>query len=290
MILRSLLFVPADSEKKLAKAHTVRADALILDLEDSVSAEKRPKARALVREFLAQRHPQSLWVRVNPLGSDDFRRDLEAVVSGAPAGLVIPKPDGPQVLAAIAADLSEREAEAGFPPGAIKLMPVASETPTAVLSLADYRFPPPRLAALTWGAEDLSLALGASANREADGTFTAPYQVVRSLALIAAKAAGVEAIETLYADFHDTEGLLRMARTARRDGFSGMLAIHPDQVETINAAFTPGAEDLAHAKRVVAAFAAGAGVASLDGKMLDKPHLKQAERLLALAEALARRS
>jgi citrate lyase subunit beta/citryl-CoA lyase len=289
MILRSFLFVPADSEKKLAKAHTVPADALILDLEDSVAGQNREKARSQARAFLAERHPHSLWVRVNPAGSDDFRRDLDAVVPGTPAGLVIPKPDGPHVLAVIAADLGARESEAGLPQGAIKLMPLATETPAAVLSLADYRSPPPRLAALTWGAEDLSAALGASASREADGSFTAPYQVVRSLALIAAKAAGVAAIETLYADFRDAQGLLRIARAARRDGFSGMLAIHPDQVETINAAFTPSAEDLAHARRVVAAFADGVGVASLDGKMLDKPHLVQAQKLIELAELLARR-
>jgi citrate lyase subunit beta / citryl-CoA lyase len=283
MILRSLLFVPADSEKKLAKAVSSPADGLILDLEDSVAAENRPRARALAREFLGEKHPQSIWVRVNPLDSADFRADIEAVVPGAPAGLVIPKPDGPHVLNVIDAHLIALEVEAGLPERGIALLPVASETPIAALSLQDYRVKPPRLAALTWGAEDLSAALGAVTNRDESGAFLLTYKIVRTLCLIAAKAAGVEAIETLHADFRDTVGLERTARAAQREGFSGMLAIHPGQVETINAAFTPSAEDVEHARKVVAVFASGAGVASLDGKMLDQPHLKQASHTLELA-------
>lgn len=286
MILRSLLFVPADSEKKLAKARSSPADALILDLEDSVAAPNRPKARGLVREFLKDKHPQAIWVRVNPADSSDFHADIAAVVPGAPAGLVVPKPDGPHVLNIVDAHLLTQETEAGLPLGGIKLLPVASETPTAVLSLQDYRSPPPRLAALSWGAEDLSAALGASANRGEDGEFLLTYKIVRTMCLIAAKAAGVDAIETLHADFRDAKGLERTARAAQREGFSGMLAIHPDQVETINAAFTPSAADVEHARKVVAAFASGAGVASLDGKMLDQPHLKQAQHTLALAEQI----
>jgi citrate lyase subunit beta/citryl-CoA lyase len=289
VILRSLLFVPADSEKKLAKATSSPADALILDLEDSVATPNRAKARALVREFLKDKHPQAIWVRVNPVDSSDFHADIEAVVPGAPAGLVIPKPDGPHVLGIVDAHLLTLETEAGLPLGAIKLLPVATETPTAVLSLQDYRSPPPRLAALSWGAEDLSAALGASANRGEDGEFLLTYRFVRTLCLIAAKAAGVDAIETLHADFRDAKGLERTARAAQREGFSGMLAIHPDQVETINAAFTPSAADIEHAKKVVAAFASGAGVASLDGKMLDQPHLKQAQHVLDLAEQIRNR-
>lgn len=290
MILRSLLFVPADSEKKLAKAKDSPADALILDLEDSVAAANRPAARALVKEFLKDAQPQAIWVRINPLGSDDFIRDIEAVTASGPAGYVVPKPDGPHALNVIDAHLITRETQAGLPHGAIKLLPVATETPIATLSLQDYRSPPPRLAAMTWGAEDLSAALGAAGNRGPDGEFVFTYRVVRALCLIAAKAAGVPAIETLHADFRDVTGLERAARAAQREGFSGMLAIHPGQVETINAAFTPSAEDVAHAKRVVAAFAPGAGVASLDGKMLDQPHLKQAEHVLALAEQIETRS
>ncbi|HEY2032459.1 MAG TPA: CoA ester lyase [Rhizomicrobium sp.] len=289
MILRSLLFVPADSEKKLAKAKSSPADALILDLEDSVAAQNRPAARALVKEFLKDGHAQSIWVRINPLGSDDFIRDVESVVVSAPAGLVIPKPDRPQTLREIDNHISTRETKAGVAHGAIKLLPVATETPTAVLTLGEYRNPPPRLAAMSWGAEDLSAALGAATNRDENGEFLFVHKMVRALVLIAAKAASVDAIETLHADFRDTKGLERVARAAQREGFSGMLAIHPDQVETINAAFTPSDADVEHAKKVVAAFANGAGVASLDGKMLDQPHLKQAKHVLALSEAIAKR-
>lgn len=288
MILRSLLFVPADSEKKLAKAKSSPADALILDLEDAVAATNRPKARGLVQEFLKEEHAQSVWVRVNPVGSADYKLDL-AVVAGA-TGLVIPKPDAPDVLHMVDRNLAQIEARAGIAPGSTKLLPVATETPMAVFTLSDYaKAPPPRLAALTWGAEDLSAALGASGNRDENGEFFLTYKIVRSLCLIAAKAAGVEAIETLHADFRDRAGLERAARAAQREGFAGMLAIHPDQVEIINAAFTPSDADVAYARRVVEAFALGAGVASLDGKMLDQPHLKQAEHVLALSAAIAKR-
>jgi len=290
MILRSLLFVPADSEKKLAKAKSSPADALILDLEDSVAAQNRPAARALAKEFLKDKHPQSIWVRINPLGSEDFIRDVEALTACAPAGFVIPKPDGPQALNVIDAHLITRETQAGLAHGTIRLLPVATETPIAAMSLQDYRVRPPRLAAMTWGAEDLSAALGAAGNRGEDGEFLLTYRIVRSLCLIAAKAADVPAIETLHADFRDAKGLERAARAAQREGFSGMLAIHPGQVETINAAFTPSKDDVAHARRVAAAFASGAGVASLDGKMLDQPHLKQARHVLAMDEAIGKRT
>jgi citrate lyase subunit beta/citryl-CoA lyase len=286
MILRSLLFVPADSEKKLAKSKASPADALILDLEDSVAAENRPKARDMVREFLKDTHRQAIWVRINPLGSEDFIRDIEAVTASHPAGFVVPKPDGPHALNVIDAHLITRETQAGIAHGAIRLLPVATETPIAAMSLQDYRSPPPRLAAMTWGAEDLSAALGAATNRDESGEFLLTYKIVRALCLIAAKAADVPAIETLHADFRDAKGLDRAARAAQREGFSGMLAIHPDQVAVINEAFTPSASDIEHAKRVVAAFASGAGVASLDGKMLDQPHLKQARNVLAMDEAL----
>jgi citrate lyase subunit beta/citryl-CoA lyase len=288
MILRSLLFVPADSEKKLAKSKLSPADALILDLEDSVAPENRIKARGLARDFLKDTHRQSIWVRINPVSSPDFVADMEAVVASAPAGLIVPKPDGPQDLLKLDAHLMTLETKAGLPQRSIKLLPVATETPTAVLSLQDYRNAPPRLAALSWGAEDLAAAMGAATNRDDNGEFLFIHKMVRALVLIAAKAAGVDAIETLHADFRDTKGLERAARLAQREGFSGMLAIHPDQVEPINAAFTPSAADIEHATKVVAAFAGGAGVASLDGKMLDQPHLKQARHVIALAEALRR--
>ncbi|HWD26557.1 MAG TPA: CoA ester lyase [Rhizomicrobium sp.] len=287
MILRSLLFVPADSEKKLAKATTSPADALILDLEDSVAPQNRAKARGLVRDFLKDAHSQAIWVRINPVTSPDAYADMEAVVAGAPAGLVVPKPGGPQDLLTLDAHLIALETQAGLPQRSIRLLPVATETPAAVLSLKDYRSPPPRLAAMSWGAEDLAAALGAATNRDADGEFLFVHKMVRAMVLIAAKAAGVDAIETLHADFRDTAGLARAAHQAQREGFTGMLAIHPDQVAPINAAFTPSTDDIAYAEKVVAAFAsASTGVASLDGKMLDQPHLKQARHVLSLAEML----
>jgi len=286
MILRSFLFVPADSEKKLEKASASATDALILDLEDSVAAANKPKARGMAREFLQGRHAQSVWVRVNPVDTAEFAADIAAIVAGAPAGLVIPKPDGPQALHLANAHLITEETNAGLPQGGIKLLPVATETPTAVLSLADYRITPPRLAGITWGAEDLAAGLGAAANRDEHGEFLFTFRIVRTLCLMAAKAAGVDAIDTLHANFRDMAGLERAARAAQREGFSGMLAIHPDQVETINAAFTPSASDVEHAKKVVAAFASGEGVASLDGRMLDQPHLKQAQHILARANRL----
>ncbi|MGD0144646.1 MAG: CoA ester lyase [Rhizomicrobium sp.] len=290
MILRSFLFVPADSERKLAKAKSSRADALILDLEDAVAADKRPAARGLAREYLQSRTGTSLWVRVNPYGTEDCRRDLEAIVAAAPAGLVVPKPDSPDVLRALDKELTALEARHGLPLGGIAVMPVASETPVAALTLGEYRNPPPRLAAMTWGAEDLSAALGAATNRDNDGRFAFTYRMVRSMCLLAAKAAGVEPIDTLFADFRDTAGLEAYARAAQREGFTGMLAIHPDQVDPINAAFSPSVADVEHARRVVAAFASGAGVASLDGKMLDQPHLKQAHHVIARHEAIKSRS
>lgn len=287
MILRSMLFVPADSERKLAKARGSNADALILDLEDSVAPHNRPRARELVCELAktAAGSP-ALWVRINPVGSADCTADLDAIVASRPVGVVVPKPDSPDALRGLDVELSKRERAHGLQEGTIRVVPVATETPVAVLSLFEYRNTPPRLQALTWGAEDLSAVLGAATNRDESGEFAFTYKVVRSLCLIAAKAASVDAIETLHADFRDSAGLERVARAAQRDGFSGMLAIHPDQVDVINAAFTPSAEDVSHAGRVVAAFAGGAGVASLDGKMLDQPHLKQAQHILHMHEAL----
>lgn len=287
MILRSLLFVPADSERKLEKAKSCGADALILDLEDSVARTNRPRARELVREF-ARHVPAkpTLWIRINPVASADYRDDLEAVVAARPAGIVVPKPDSPETLVRLDTDLSVLERAHALPGRGIRVIPVASEAPAAALALPEYRNPPPRLHALTWGAEDLSAALGATTNREESGEFAFTYRLVRSLCLLAAKAASVEAIETLHADFRDFAGLARVARNAQREGFTGMLAIHPEQVKVINAAFTPSLDDVEHARRVVAAFANGAGVASLDGKMLDQPHLKQAEHVLALDAAL----
>ncbi|SMH32090.1 HpcH/HpaI aldolase/citrate lyase family protein [Mesorhizobium australicum] len=293
MIPRSLLFVPADSEKKLAKGLGSGADALILDLEDSVSLERKPVARDMAAAFLAENRGgegPALWVRVNPLAQGGLD-DLVAIVRAAPAGLIVPKPDGPSDLLSLGLMLDALERRDGIA-APIPLIPIATETPTAVLSLGDYaQVPVPRLAAITWGAEDLAAALGARANRGPDGALDLTYRLARSSCLLAAKAAGVAAIDTVWTDFSDAAGFAADCAAAAREGFSGRMAIHPNQVAVINAAFTPSAEEVAHAREVVAAFAAapGAGVVNLGGRMFDVPHLKQARALIAQAEAFAAR-
>lgn len=279
--MRSWLFVPADSERKLGRAAEAGADVLILDLEDSVVPDARPRARAMVGTFLGER-PGRTWVRVNPVGSADGLADLAAVVRHAPDGLVVPKAT-PDAMAVLSAQMDALEAREGLAAGAIALMPVATETPGAVLALPAYAGAGlARMVAMTWGAEDLAAELGAAGNR-AGGAWDEPYGTVRAWALLAARAAGVEPVETLWADFRDLAGLEADTRAAARQGFTGRLAIHPGQVPVINAAMTPDADAVAWAGRVVTAFAGGAGVASLDGRMLDRPHLRAAERVLARA-------
>ena len=293
MTLRSFLFVPGDSEKKLAKGEGSGADALILDLEDSVSAARKPLAREIVQAYLAARSGQrvaELWVRINPI-ADGGLDDLVAVVRARPDGVVVPKVNHPNELVHLShfIDALERRDGVVMP---IRFLPVATETARAPFGLAAYQdIVLPRLYGLTWGAEDLSTALGASSNKDAAGQFAFTYRMARSLCLLAANASGVAAIETLYADFRDDTGLRADCAEASKEGFSGRIAIHPDQVAGINAAFTPSDAELAHARRVLDAFAAagGAGVVGLDGKMLDIPHRRQAEQVLARAAALARR-
>ena len=289
MTLRSLLFVPGDSEKKLAKGLESGADALILDLEDAVAPARKPAARAMVRDYLAAHRdgagPQ-LWVRINPLDAGGLD-DLAAIVRAAPAGLVVPKVDGPLDLVRLGhmLDALERRDGVATPLG---LIAVATETAKAPFRLAHYAdHALPRLVGLTWGAEDLSAALGAATNLGADGAWALTYRMVRSACLLAAKASGVQAIETLYVDFRDEAGLRAASAAAMREGFTGRIAIHPGQVAAINEAFLPAPEDVAHARRVVAAFEAApdAGTVGLDGKMLDIPHLRQARHVLALHEA-----
>ena len=285
MKLRSLLFVPGDSEAKIAKSAGVAADVLIFDLEDSVAAARRPDARKMVLEHL-EANPSArasqLYVRINPLDTVDALLDLEAIMPGMPDGIVLPKPRGVEDVLALAATLDQLEAALGLTPDSTKIIPVATETPAAIFTLGSYVLAGPRLAGLTWGAEDLSAAVGAIGYNE-EGQWTPPYQLARSLCLFAASAAEVAPIDTLHADFRDEAGLSQAAQRARRDGFQGMLAIHPAQVPIINAAFTPSADEIAHAEAVIAVFAANpdAGVASLDGKMLDRPHLVQAQKILA---------
>ncbi len=283
--LRSFLFVPGDSENKLAKGLGSGADALIIDLEDAVAESAKPAARGLAAEALKGPRPAELWVRINPLTTAHAAADLKAVVHAAPDGIVIPKPDSAADLARLDGLIGALEAEAGLPPGRIRVMPVATETPASVFSLGSYTAATPRLAALTWGAEDLPAAVGASVNRMPDGQYTDLCRIVRSLAIAAAANAGVPAIETVYPAFRDLAGLRAYAAQGRAEGFTGMMAIHPDQVAVIGEVFTPSPAEIAHARAVVDLFAAnpGAGTLALDGKMLDLPHLKQAMRVLNAA-------
>jgi citrate lyase subunit beta/citryl-CoA lyase len=282
---RSWLFVPGDAERKLAKALAGEADALILDLEDSVAEANLPAARALVAAVLRDHAGPRLWVRVNALGSPHALADLAAVVPAAPAGIVLPKAAGAADVVRLGHYLDALEAAAGLAIGRTRIAAIATETPGSLFALGGYAPAPARLAALMWGAEDLAAALGAAGNREEDGAYAAPFVLARTLCLAGAAAAEVDAVDTVFTDFRDTEGLAREARAARRAGFAGKLAIHPDQVGPINAAFTPDAAEIAHAERIVAAFAAhpGLGTVGLDGRMVDRPHLKQAQRVLAMA-------
>lgn len=283
---RSYLFVPGDSEKKLQKAADSRADALIIDLEDSVDAGSREGARGLAAEFLATRGDRPAWVRINPLDSPDSPKDLLAVVAAGPAGIVLPKARGVADVAALAASLDRLEQQHGLPSGEIEILPIATERPDALFRLQEYSGSIPRLAGLTWGAEDLSAALGATAVRDADGNWLSPYLLARSLCLFAAAAAGVAAVDTVYTDFRDLAGLGKFAAAGRRDGFSGMLAIHPAQIEPINAAFEPTAAEIERARRIVELFAShpGVGTIGMDGQMLDRPHWLRARKLLELAD------
>ena len=278
MKLRSLLFVPGDRPDMMQKALGAGADALILDLEDSVAASAKSDARRAVAEFLVAHPTESLWVRVNPLESAESERDVAAIVPARPDGIVLPKAEGGKSVTELARRLTERGNVTAM------ILAIATETPAAMFGLGSYAGVK-RLAGLSWGAEDLSSALGASSAREEDGGYTAPYEVARALCLFGAGAAGVAAIDTVYPAHKDLEGLSAFAVRARRDGFSGMLAIHPGQVETINAAFTPSDEELDRARAIVAAFEAnpGAGVLSVDGRMVDRPHLVLAQRILAAA-------
>jgi citrate lyase subunit beta/citryl-CoA lyase len=276
MRLRSLLFVPGDRADRMEKALSSGADALILDLEDSVLSLAKPTARQAVARFLARPRTLPVFVRVNALGAE-IDADLAAVVPHGPDGIVLPKAEG----AASLADVDRRLAALGDKRA--RILPIATETPKAIFALGSYGGVTPRLCGLSWGAEDLPAAIGATTAREADGRFTQPYEIVRALTLFGAHAAQVPAIETVYPAFRDEAGLAAYAVRGKRDGFSGMLAIHPAQVAVINAAFTPSLDEIAWAQRVVAAFAqnAGAGTIELDGRMLDAPHLKLAQTLLA---------
>jgi citrate lyase subunit beta / citryl-CoA lyase len=280
--LRSLLFVPGDSERKLSRAPQSGADALILDLEDSVVPANRPLARRQTRDFLESTGSVEFrrYVRINPLSSGVALDDLAAVAGGRPDGILLPKCD-PEDLKTLDHYLSALETVSTFPPGGIRVIAIATETPAAIFALGGYRGVSQRLEAITWGAEDLAACLGGN-NRRADGVYDDVYRLARSLCLLGAAAAGVIPIDTIYTDFKDEAGLLAECVAARRSGFGAKMAIHPGQVPVINQAFAASQEELAWARKVVRAFAENpeAGTIAIDGKMIDKPHLTLAQRLL----------
>lgn len=289
MALRSMLFVPADSERKLYKGLESRADALIIDLEDAVAPARKPLARAAAAQYIAAQARScaaQLYVRINPLDSGLALGDLAAVVVPGLAGVMLPKIHNAADVQRLGYYLDALEARAGMAPGSVRIVPVATETPAAMVSMGSFAATAlPRLAGMTWGAEDLSTAIGAISNRDSDGGPLSPlYELAGAMCLCSASAAGVPAIDTLYADFRDAAGLAAACALSRRRGFKGRIAIHPDQVETINHAFSPSAQERERAQRIVDAFAAQpeAGTISLDGVMLDIPHLKQAQQTLGL--------
>jgi citrate lyase subunit beta/citryl-CoA lyase len=290
--MRSLLFVPGDSERKLSKSLESEADALILDLEDSVAHDAKAAARRSISDFLRaarRREPRPrLYVRINALASGLSDQDLDAVMPAAPDGIMLPKSrDGADVML-LDAKLSVREAAAGATDGTTKIVAIVTETAGALFGLATYREAGARLEAMSWGAEDLSAELGAETSRARDGSYTDPYRLARALCLFAAVNADAMPIDTVYTGIRDLDGLRIEAEAACRDGFLGKLAIHPAQVPVINGVFTPTKDAIARARQVVAAFAAagGAGVIAFEGAMLDEPHRRRAERLLARAKSL----
>ena len=286
--LRSMLFVPADSERKLAKSLASPADVLILDLEDAVAESRKAVARGMAAEFITAHAAQiapRLFVRINPLDTALAMGDLAGVVVPGLAGIMLPKTRSAADIVRLSHGLDALEARAGISHGTVRIVPVATETAQAMLNMHSFAATDgslARLAGVTWGAEDLSAAIGAVSNREEDGSFSPLYVLAQSLCLCAAAATGVPPIDTLHADFRDAAGLAAACRASRRRGFRGRIAIHPDQVAVINEAYSPGEAELAHARRIVDAFAAHpeAGTLSIDGVMVDKPHLTQALRTL----------
>jgi citrate lyase subunit beta / citryl-CoA lyase len=286
IVARSWLFAPGDSERKMEKATASAADAVIFDLEDAVAPGEKAKARSMVSAFLAAQveHRAKLWVRINPIQEAHGLPDLAAIMPAAPAGIMLPKPRGRADAELLHHYLTALEASAGIPAGSTKVMLLVTEMPESMLAIGSYAGVP-RVIAMSWGAEDLATALGASDNRGAYGGYDFTYELARSLCLVGAAAAGVAAIETIHGDFKDEAGLCKRAAAMRRAGYRGMLAIHPAQVDAINEAFTPSAEEIAAAQEIVDVFAAnpGAGTIGHKGAMLDRPHLARAQAVLALA-------
>jgi citrate lyase subunit beta / citryl-CoA lyase len=289
--MRSLLFVPADGGSKLDKAFASGADAIILDLEDSIAPERKDVARKAALDFLkganGKKERPRLLVRINGLDTGMTDADLDAVVAGKPDAVVFPKAEGGATVTHLDAKLTAREALAGLPEGTVKILAQTVESAAGLFSAGTYRDCSQRLIGMTWGPEDLSAELGAEASREPDGSLTEPYRIARAMCLYAAAAAKVPAIETIHVNFREPGVLRKDTELARRDGFTGRLAIHPAQVAVINEVFTASAAQIAQAKAIVAAFAAqpGTGTVGIDGKMYDQPHLKRAQALLARLKA-----
>ena len=293
--MRSLLFVPGDSEKKLERGFSSGADVVIVDLEDSVASEQKAHARAVAADFIAAKRGTSrapIYVRVNDLASGLTDDDLRAIIPVAPDGIMLPKSNSGADVQHLSAKLRVHEAENGLPDVSIRIIPIVTETAAGVLAAGSYAGASVRLAGMTWGAEDLSAAIGARTARDAGGRYTDVFRLARALTVLGAAAADVAAIDTVFVNFRDLEGLRTECVEAERDGFTAKMAIHPDQVAIINDAFTPSAEAVAHASAVVAAFEAAGnpGVVGMDGKMYDRPHLRLAQRLLERAGAAGLRA
>lgn len=284
--IRSWLFAPGDSERKMAKAAASDADLVLFDLEDAVATESKPLARRMVHDFLAAHEAgrERLWVRINPLDGPHTLDDLVAIMPARPGGIMLPKVYGRQDVELLDHYLTAFEAAQGIERGSTPVIVLVTETAEAMFHTGSYKGAP-RVIALTWGAEDLADSIGAASNRNSDGGYSFTYELARTMTLLGAATAGVPAIETIHADFRDSEGLRRRAEQVRRDGYAGMLAIHPDQVAVINAAFTPSEEEIARAQAIVDVFAANPGVGTIgyEGAMLDRPFLARAQRLLAQA-------
>ncbi|MBD9371045.1 CoA ester lyase [Rhizobium sp. ARZ01] len=285
--MRSLLFVPGDSQKKLEKALATDADALLIDLEDSVSLQSKTEARQITSAFLSEHRNKvgrpRFYVRVNGLTTGMTDVDLDGIMQAAPDGIVLPKTVGGADVTLLSAKLAVREAGFGLVDGSTRILAIATENAAGLFALGTFAGASDRLTGLAWGGEDLSADLGAETNRGDDGAYTDPYRLARSLTLLGAAVAGVDAVDAVFTNFRDTVGLKEECRMARRDGFVAKMAIHPAQVPVINEAFTPSAEAVEKARQVIEAFETnkGAGVVAVDGEMLDRPHLLRAERLLA---------
>ena len=293
MKMRSWLFVPGDSERKLAKVAAVGADVVVIDLEDAVADHGKIPARKLATQWLSSHRQQvtagngfQRWVRINQLDGHHWREDLATVMAGQPDGIIIPKAIGPDQLRMFSAELYEVEQRNGITPNTTRIMPMVGETAKTALTISAYASEElPRLGGMTWGSEDLANALGASRKRDAAGQWTDVFRMVRAQVLLCARASGVAPVDTLHSSFRDLDGLKAAAEASFADGFAGMLAIHPDQVAVINAAFSPGKEQVAEAQAIVHLFAANPGAAalSLEGRMVEQPHLMQARRVLESA-------